>query len=231
MKRGIHAVPESLQVLIEQMAHAGLMRDFYLAGGTGLALLLNHRRSIDIDLFSGTNRLDFDGRRDLFSRLRRLSGWALIEAKDGTVHGRLKKVRTSFFWYPEPLLKPTVKRGGVRIASVTDIGLMKLAAIIGRGSRKDFVDLYAICRELPLSRLLKLGGKKFKHSGDFPLQALKALVYFEDAEKDPPAITPQPLSWTNVKAFFIREVRTLTRQSISGIKPFKRSQKTFTRYP
>ena len=54
------------------------------------------------------------------------------------------------FYYPYPLVAPTEEVAGLAIASAPDLGLMKLGAIITRGSRRDFVDLYLLCRELPL---------------------------------------------------------------------------------
>ena len=212
MTRPAEAVPASLRVLLHTLAAAGVTREFYLAGGTGLALLLNHRRSVDLDFFSRINRLDFQGRAALQSRLKRFPGWSVIEAKDGTLHGRVGPVRVSFFWYEVPLLKPFHRVGSVRVASLEDIGVMKLGAIIGRGSRKDFVDLYAICQRIPLSRLLTLGRRKFKDSRDFTLQALKALSYFQDAERDPPIVTVAPLPWHRIKALFTSQVHILSRR-------------------
>lgn len=206
------AVPVAVRKLLDRLGETAIVRDFYLAGGTGLALLLDHRRSVALDFFSRANRLDVDGRRTLLAHLERLGRWQLIDAKEGTVHGQAGSVRVSFFWYPEPLVKPLIRRGRVRIASLEDIGLMKLGAIIGRGSRKDFVDLYVICQELALTRLLALGRKKFTRSREFTLQALKALSFFEDAEQDPPVVTPSPLAWDRVRGFFTREVRALTKR-------------------
>lgn len=205
-------VPESLKSLLAKLAAAGIFKQFYLAGGTGLALLLAHRRSVDLDFFSSGNRLDFEGRRSLFSSLKPLPGWRLIEAKDGTVHGQVGRIRVSFFWFDAPLVKPIVRRGRIRIASLEDIGLMKIGAIIGRGSRKDFVDLHEICQQIPLSRLLNLGSRKFKDSRDFTLQALKALIFFEDAEKEPPVVAAKPFDWGRLKAFFVRDVQVLTQR-------------------
>ena len=209
------AVPAHLRNLLGKLIHVGIARDFYLGGGTGLALLLHHRRSVDLDFFSQRNNLDFDGRRWLFGKLRRFSGWAVIEQKDGTVHGRLGRVRVSFFWYDVPLVKPFLKREGVPIASLEDIGLMKIAAIIGRGSRKDFYDLYAICQRIPLARLLKLGERKFKNVRDFTLQALKAIAYFQDAQEEPPVVLVKPLAWDKVKSFFTQETRAITKRLVS----------------
>ena len=210
-------VPAVLRTLLDRLAAGGVTRDFYLAGGTGLALLVGHRRSVDLDFFSRTNRLDAEGRRVLLSRLRRLPGWALTDTRDGTVHGRVGRVRVSFFWYEEPLVKPLIRQGAIRIASLEDIGLMKVGAIIGRGSRKDFVDLYAICQRLPLSRLLRLGQRKFTDSRDFLLQAMKALSFFEDAEHEPPVVTVKPVAWERIKAFFTREVHALARRHLNAV--------------
>lgn len=209
------AVSPILLKVLERLGEAGVAREFYLAGDTGLALSLHHRRSVDLDFFSQTNRLDFEGRRSLTARLEELPRWRLIEAKDGTVHGQVGQVRVSFFWYPQPLAKPLIRKGRIRIAAIEDIGLMKVGAIIGRGSRKDFVDLYAICQQLPLSRLLVLGGRKFRRVRDFRLQALKALAFFDDAEREPPLVIPASLAWSRVTAFFNREVRVLARRYLS----------------
>ncbi len=210
------AVAPVLRTLLKRFVDLGITRDFYLAGGTGLALLLGHRRSVDLDLFSRTNRLDFQGRRALLARLERLPRWRLIEAKDGTVYGQVGRVRVSFFWYPQPLVKPLIRHERVPVAALEDIGVMKLGAIIGRGARKDFIDLYAICQRLPLSRLLAFGSQKFRHARDFRLQALKALCFFEDADRDPPAVMLSPVDWDQVKRFFTREVRLLARQYVPG---------------
>lgn len=205
-------VPPVLRSLLTQLASLSVTKDFYLAGGTGLALQLRHRRSVDLDFFSRTNRLDAGGRQALVARLRRLPGWALIEAKDGTVHGQVGRVRVSFFWYDEPLVRPLTRQGGVRIASVEDIGLMKIGAVIGRGSRKDFVDLYAVCQRVPLARLLGLGRRKFADSRDFSFHALKALAFFEDAEREPAVRSAAPVAWPQVKDFFTTQVRAIGRR-------------------
>ena len=209
------AVPEAVHRRLDQCVAMGICRDFYLAGGTGLALLLNHRRSVDLDFFSRRNRLDAQGRRALLARLRLLPGWEAVEEKDGTLQGRVGRVRVSFFWYPEPLVKPLIRRRALRIASLDDIALMKIGAVIGQGSRKDFVDLYAIAQQLPLARVLAQGSKKFSDTRDFTLQALKALSFFDDADRDPPILTPVPPAWDAVKAFFRNEVRHLSARYLS----------------
>ena len=87
---------------------------------------------------------------------------------------------------------------------------MKIGAIIGRGSRKDFVDLYTICRRIPLGTLLALGPKKFRAVEQFQWHALKALCFFDDADHEPPVAAIAPVPWDRIKRFFLQEVRTLT---------------------
>lgn len=209
------AVPPSVRALLDRLAQAGIFRQFYLGGGTGLALLLAHRRSMDLDFFSRANRLGAAERRQLSRALASRTKWAVLEDKDGTMHGLAGRVKMSFFWYPQPLVKPLVRVGMIRVASLEDIGLMKVGAIIGRGSRKDFVDLYTLCRRIPLERLLTMGRKKFRNARDFTLQALKALSYFEDAEKEPPVVSLQPVAWIDIQSFFAGEAVRLARRYLS----------------
>ena len=216
MKGDFEAVPVSVRKVLGQLVEQGIFQQFYLAGGTGLAFLQAHRRSVDLDFFSRVNRLDADGRRKLLAQLQTPPGWKTIAAGEGTVHGIVGRVKVSFFWYPQRLVRPVLRKGPLRIASREDIGLMKIGAIIGRGSRKDFVDLYEICRRIPLSRLLSLGHRKFSDSRDFTLQALKALCFFEDAEKEPPVVAVRPFSWDRVKEFFVGEVKGLSRRYLLG---------------
>lgn len=239
LTKAFDPVPISLKKALERLAEAGVFKEFYLAGGTGLALVLAHRRSVHLALFSRRNRLDFDGRRALLSLLQPLPGWSIREVKPGTLHGQLGRIRVSFFWFDAPLLNPLIRRGQIRIASLQDIGLMKIGAIIGRGSRKDFFDLYAISRQVSLSKLLRLSSRKFRDSRDFILQALKALVYFEDADREPahfpgegsttreilagePELRPPAgeagtvaaHSWDEIKSFFRREVGVLAKRHL-----------------
>ena len=92
--------------------------------------------------------------------------------------------------------------GSQSIASLLDIGLMKLDAVIGRGSRKGFYDLYVISRQISLSDLLRAGERKYPRVRDFQLMALEALLQFDNADRDhqPEMLTDLP--WENVRLFF-----------------------------
>lgn len=216
------AVPEKARDILELLGQTALAEQFYLAGGTGLALLLGHRISADLDLFSRENILCSGERRELLRALAGLwRGDALKVAleKDGTLILALQGVTTSLFHYQYPLVGPTTPLvGNLGLASLEDIGLMKVAAIIGRGMKRDFVDLFFVTKEVPLERLLELGATKFPHARDFPLQALKAIAYFADADRDPPLRTLMEVNWEEVKHYFEGEALSLGRRW-SGLMP------------
>ena len=112
-------------------------------------------------------------------------------------------------------MKPLEKFGKVKIASLEDIALMKIAAIIGRGSKKDFIDTYFILKNgIGLSKLLKLSHKKFSHVRDVSIQALQALVYFDDAEAEPMPKMSLPIKWETVKSFFIKEITKFSQKAL-----------------
>ncbi len=182
---------------------------FYLAGGTGLALRLGHRISLDLDLFSATNALGEPERSSLLERLTASGGLEVEESKDGTCRLILEGTRVSLQRYSYPLVKPTADWRGLAVASIEDIGAMKVGAIVGRGAKKDFVDLYEICGHLGLEPLLEGASRKYGHHADFLLQASRALVFFEDAEKNSMPRLLKKISWERVKAYFEKEVPRL----------------------
>jgi hypothetical protein len=184
-------------------------KDFYLAGGTGLALRLGHRISLDLDLFSGNRFLDHSDRIELKKNLEISGKVEILEEKDGTCHLRLENTAVSLFHYPYKLLEPPEKWNGLKIASVEDISAMKLSAVISRGSKKDFIDLFFMCQAHKMGDLFKWAERKFPDHPHFSVQAAKALVYFEDAEKEPMPRMLKSAAWKEIKKFFEKEIPKL----------------------
>jgi Nucleotidyl transferase AbiEii toxin, Type IV TA system len=191
--------------------------DFYLAGSAALALYLGHRPVRDLDLMSNANRLTPPDRRDLLGALLEIEPGTEVEtARDGYLFVRMpgaaSGVGVRFFYYPYPLAEAFEEIDGLSVASAVDLGLMKLGAIISRGTRRDFVDLYLLCRRLPLSDLLARAEDKFGHVRDFPLQALKGLADFSAAVDEPMPKLSEPLDWSAVESWFGDQVRILGRE-------------------
>lgn len=82
--------------------------------------------------------------------------------------------------------------------SLEDIAPMKLDAISGRGSKKDFYDVYFLLQHFTLEKMFQLYQEKYPHQTTFHL--LRSLAYFKDADKDPePVVFDSLVSWVVVK--------------------------------
>ena len=102
-------------------------------------------------------------------------------------------VNYNYEWIDSPLTE-----NGICLAGVKDISAMKVAAIIGRGTRKDFIDLYSLLKQYTLKEILDLYLQKYPDGSLFV--ALKSLSYFEDAEADPMPLMFEEADWAKVKA-------------------------------
>jgi len=210
------ALAPAAQALLPGLAGRTWTSDFYLAGSAALALYLGHRAVRDLDLMGMAQRLQSPERRDLLADLlAALPGTSVETARDGYLFTRLPgEVALRFYFYPYPLVAPQEEFLGLPVASAVDLGLMKLAAIISRGSRRDFVDLFLLCRELPLAELLACAEAKFGHVGDFTLQALKGLSDLSQIAGEPMPRLARPLAWEEVEAWLHGEVRELGRAHV-----------------
>lgn len=202
--------------LLAALAARPWAADFYLAGSAALALWTGHRQVRDLDLMAPANRLAGQERRDLLADLLAFDPGLEVEtARDGYLFARTASgVGLKLFFYPYPLIDPLADHDGVAVASPVDLGLMKIGAIISRGGRRDFVDLYLLCRRVPLGDLLARAPEKFGHVRDFPLQALKGLADRSQVEGEPmPPLDGGP-GWAEVEAWLDREVRELGRRRV-----------------
>ena len=185
---------------------------FYLAGGTALSLLIGHRKSEDIDLFT-FEKFSVEKISDL---LLQHSG-TVRETANQTVHGTLEDAKVSFLFYPYPLIDAS---GGeekiykIKLASVRDIACMKLLAISQRGEKKDFYDLYEILKIIAMTELQTLLEKKYGE-GKVNLYAIaRSLTYFEDAEDSPLPESLNKTNWETVKKYFLANEKIFTEALI-----------------
>lgn len=203
-----HAVTPQLRALLASLGGQPFLSRFYLAGGTALALRLGHRRSLDLDFFSATDDLAYATRQEILRALGSLAPQTLEEV-DGSLALIASGVHITFFSYGYPLLASTDEADGIPLASLIDIGLMKLDALMGRGSRKDFYDLYVISQHISPRDLLLAAREKYPHARDFELMALESLVLFDQANHDPQPEMLIDLPWDQVRRFFVTLGQTL----------------------
>jgi len=182
----------------------------YLAGGTALALHLNHRRSFDLDLYSPQ---EFEAQLYLQLLEQKIPDFQLTSTSWQTIYGISQNTELSLFYYQYPLLEKPIKFQGLPIASVADIGAMKLEAILSRGFKRDFFDLYTICQldDYDLEKLLKLNQKKYGRDESYLPHIFKSLVYFTDAEELSERVEIIDNQWKKVKAYFVQNTHILVK--------------------
>jgi len=188
-------LPAEQMAVFRRLAAGDLCSNFYLAGGTALALQIGHRRSVDFDFFSPApldtvkmvRRLDLVGAFELFH-----------QDKD-TVNGALDGVRLSFFHYRYPPVRPCFTYESIAIANKLDIAAMKLEAIAGRGGKKDFVDLFFLLKEFAFGDIFAAYAEKFGTKIANRYHVFKSLVYFADAEEEMMPEMLKKVSWPEIK--------------------------------
>ena len=168
------------QALLPKLEFLRKEYGFYLAGGTALALQIGHRTSADFDFYT---EKEFDNQRLLVSSQERIEGLVVIQMPPNTLIVETPdEIEMSFFYYPYRLLKLPLRTQCVDIVSKEDIVAMKLIAIMQRGTMRDFIDLYFLMKEYPLGKVFRWTKQKFPPFN--PYVGLRALTYFQDAEKD-----------------------------------------------
>jgi hypothetical protein len=202
-----NTVTENMRLVLREFSQTQIGAKFYLAGGTALSLQLGHRRSVDLDFFSPTE--DIPTIRGALEKSLAPLQPELADSSWGNLVYLVKNVRIGFYGYGYPLLVPLVEVAEGRLASVEDIALMKLDALLGRAARKDFYDLYFICQKISLRHLLKLAPKKYSAARDFETQAVKRLIYFESADQDIDLLLLSNVSWQEVKSYFIQQSKEI----------------------
>jgi len=120
-------------------------KDYYLVGGTAIALYLGHRRSIDFDLFT-TRDIKRKSIRNLIDKSGFAVGNLLYEAFD-QMHIVINSVKITFFNFPYEIDHPMVFNGIIKIPTLLDLAAMKTYALGGRAKWKDYVDLYYILKD------------------------------------------------------------------------------------
>jgi len=195
-------VPDLLELLKELM-NENLFSDFNLVGGTSLALQMGHRNSIDIDLFG-----DSEINPELFIEILTSFGDVTVtQSSKNILITKINDIKVDFVNYKYPLLNDYLVVDNIRMLSMKDIAAMKLNAIAGRGSKKDFVDLFFLLEEFSMEEILQFYKQKYADGSLFMVQ--KSLTYFEDAN---PQLEPKMFKnfdWEICKQKILEEVSKL----------------------
>lgn len=154
---------------------------------------LGHRKSVDLDFFG---QINVDS-QDLKEALRTLGTLTVLNDSKNIHIYVLNEVKIDIVNYTYPWLDDVVYKDGIRLASPRDIAAMKITAIEGRGTKKDFVDIYFLLKKYSLKNLLDFYSQKYPDSSSF--MAMKSLAYFEYAEEEPMPYMFVDVSWDEIK--------------------------------
>jgi len=186
-------VDEGTLGLLKQLQALGILSEMRLVGGTSLALQIGHRKSIDIDLF-GNLSSDYDS---LIDELKTL-GEVVPLKNSKNIHSLLiNEIKVDIVNYEYKWLSNKISADNIYLATIDDIAAMKLNAIIGRGSKKDFIDLFFILKDYSLATIMGFYTKKYNDGSAFLV--LKSLIYFEDAEIEEMPFMFNNITWQIVK--------------------------------
>lgn len=205
VKQSLHTkiLPGNQLKLFEELSSNSFIKDFYLAGGTCLALQIGHRQSIDFDFFIPD---DFDTAA-IINRLTQIGTYQRSHEEYNTINGILNGVRVSFFGYKYPMVDDFLIYRHMRLAGPRDLAAMKLEAIAGRGSKKDFIDLYFLLQQFQLREIFTFHTQKYGTGLSNQYHLLKSLIYFEDAEDEVMPVMREPLQWTDAKKLIINQAK------------------------
>jgi hypothetical protein len=212
------ALTPATRQTFNQIGRLPFITSFYLAGGSGLALHLGHRFSVDLDFFSPDATAVDPVQRVALRELLDDPSLAITYDKDGTFVGTWQGVGVSFFRLPlYPLVQPPILLDGIPLATVPEIGAMKLAAMIDRGTRKDMVDLYCLLQVVSLEAIFQVAAVKYARVRSFPVSAIRAMAYFVDADSLPMPRMLDQTPWSKMKKFLERQAMEAGRKNLADL--------------
>ena len=203
----LSAIDTSTLELLKSIMHCDEFTNLRLVGGTSLALQLGHRKSIDLDL-CGEIIFEHIDRTKAFNKFEKVV--ILKKSKNINILS-IDDVKIDFVNYSYPWLQKQLLIDEIRLAGIEDIAAMKLAAITGRGSRKDFIDIYFLLQKYNIREMLGFYREKYFDGSEYLV--LKSLTYFDDAEEDLDVEMLKDVPWATIKKYILNTVN-LYNQSI-----------------
>lgn len=176
---------------------------FNLAGGTSLALQIGHRISVDLDFFG--NR-PFET-QEILDLLQPVGQVRILSQSKNILVLNVEGVKVDFVNYRYPLIREVLQIESLRLLDLPDIAAMKLAAIAGRGRKKDFIDIYFLLKKYSLAQLFEFYNAKYEDGSIFMVS--RSITYFDDADKDEDLMVFKKISWQTIKDTILKEIKKL----------------------
>lgn len=185
--------PDTLE-LLKTLMRLPILSDMRLVGGTALALQYGHRRSVDLDFFGHTTEnVDelTEAIREEVGHIQTLSATKRIKVYN------IQNVKVDIVNYDYPWIDDAVIEGDIRMASPKDIAAMKVNAVIGLGTKKDFIDIFFLLQHYTFDELLQFYKKKYPDGSEF--RALLSMAFFADADLQAMPYMYENIEWSDIK--------------------------------
>lgn len=192
--------PDTLE-LLKAISTQPEVKELRLVGGTALALQYGHRQSVDLDFFG---RLPED-KDELIDVVHRVGDVTVLNRSKIILQMVVNQVKVDFVDYSRyPWIEEPILGDGFVLASDKDIAAMKINAIMGRGTRKDFIDLYVLLQHYSLTQIMDFYRQKYPEFSEY--RALLSMTYFDDAEMQDMPLMFIKTPWESMKTSIIQAV-------------------------
>ncbi len=186
--------------LLKELQHISFFKQMRLVGGTALALQIGHRVSVDIDLFGNLTADEYE----ISERLNAFKSNNVVKKTKNISINIIEGVKVDIVNYPYPWIDEPFLKDGIVMASQKDIAAMKLAAIAGRGTKKDFIDIFFLMQKFSLGEILSFYEEKYSDGNIFLV--LKSILYFDDADSEQTPKMLKEVEWKKIKTSITNEV-------------------------
>lgn len=194
--------------LLRRLMKWPYLEQFSLGGGTALALQFGHRESTDLDLFTDN---EFDSLVIQNALQSEFADCSIVNITPGSLRAYMGGVKADILKHGYRRLAPDVL-GDIRLISLRDLSAMKVNAVSGRGSKKDFADLLLLHENgIPLVEAVGNFREKYGDGGLF--SAIRSLNWFEDLRDEPDPRFLNGWTWEKVQKDMARLGKELTRYS------------------
>lgn len=195
MELQTNVVKKETLELLKKLMQEEIFKEYFLVGGTALALNLGHRISVDIDMFT-RNDIPVE---QLQKELQTKYNFKERFKQKNTLKGVINNVEVDFIKYDYNFIKPIEEEQDIRFTSIPDIIAMKLSAITDNGTRmKDFLDIAYLSSYYSLNEMTDFYNKKFQITNKISVS--KALIYFNDVnDNDTIELIKGKFSWEKTK--------------------------------
>lgn len=193
--------------LLRKLSKEAFLSEARLVGGTALALQYGHRNSVDLDFFG---KIEIDD-EILKERLADMGSLSVIKESSNIKIYLINDIKVDFVNYKYVWIDSAIEVDDLHLASPKDIAAMKINAIEGRGTKKDFIDMYFLLQHYSLQEIFGFYAEKYPENSIF--RALMSLSYFEDAETQ---FMPQmfiDVEWEDIKLFIENKVNVFAQKA------------------